>query len=242
MARVSYISPLQFEKADALATALMGGNALKVLLSDQRAAIATDLRKGVGNYSPVIPYMPRKVTAYIDTQRIENFTGDKAKAVLTSMNFGGQVIFDAGKNEQINLRQELIRLKAMLEAASGHSILKRYKTTFAFWVGGKVMSSLPPEGEFAIGGVVNTHSYAPKVECRNWPRAYRKVWLAVNRIAYKRRMDIRIRNLQGITEENEGRPWPSPVIELGYLNTMKGKTGNFLGRQRCNKQSIFPIK
>jgi hypothetical protein len=158
------------------------------------------------------------------------------------MTFGGQVIFSSEGLEQIDLRRELINLKNMLKMASGHGILGRYRTTFKFWVGGQVMDTLPLDGDFAIGGIVNTHSYAPKVECPNWPRPYRIVWRLVNRIAYKRRMDVRIRNLQGITEVNKGRPWPSPIIELGYLNTMRGKTGNFLGRQRCNRQQgIFRI-
>lgn len=242
MARPVYLDPRSFAKADALLKATLGDNALKALLKDQRECIAYDLKEGVGIYDPVIPYMRRKVTAVINTSTYKNFTGDKPTAVFTKMNFGGQVIFSSEEEVPVNLRNELIRLKAILESASTHGILYRYKSTFAFWVGGKVVSVLPPEGNFSIGGVVNTHSYAPKVECNLWPRPYRFVWRIINSVKYKRRMDVRIRNLQDITEVNDGHTWPSPIIELGYLNTMRGKVGNFLGRQRCKRnQGVFPI-
>jgi len=241
MARSAYIDPRSFARADALIRATLGDNALRVLLTDQREAIAYDLKYGVGTYDPVIPYMRRKVDALIGTQRLKDFDGDKPTLVRRKMPFATRVIFSQDEEQEIDLRRELILLRAMLMAASSNNVLFRYRTTFKFWIGGQVMNFLPPNGDFAIGGVVNTHSYAPKVECQKWFRPYRLVWRIVNRVDRKRRMDVRIRNLQGITEVSKGRPWPSPVIELGYLNSMRGKTGNLLGRQRCNGQTVFPI-
>ena len=242
MARYAYLNPAQFTRSNALVRATLGGDALTVLLRDQRGAISLDLREGVGDYTPVIPYMRKSVLAIINTTRIENFTGDKARAVETRMNFGGQVIYSSEVEAELDLRRELQLVKHMLEAVSTHGVLHRYRRSFKYWVGGRVMDQLPPNGEFAIGGIVNTHSYAPKVECRLWFRIFRQVWSSVRAVRNSRRMDVRIRNLQGVTEVNQGRAWPSPVIEIGYLNSMNGKTGNFLGRQRCRRnQKIFDI-
>lgn len=238
MANRRVMSRTAWAQGDVLMREYFGGNVKQVLLNDQREAIGNDLK--VEKY-----HMPRRVNAKVGTITYKNFTKDKERTARKQMPFSSLLIFSSDSVD-VDIKAFARYIYSLLMAATSPwpELGVRYRSTFVYVIGGKKYRTLPTGDDYSIIGISNTHSYSPKIECTNWPRPFRTVWRQINRVANTRRMDLRIRNLQGFTEENEGRAWPAPVIEVGYANTMRtgGRgVGNALGRQRCKKQRLFPV-
>ena len=185
--------------------------------------------------------VPRKpITARVGLQHLKNFDGSIPR-LLQKMELGEQAILTPASDSQtIDLRKIAVDIRKALFLASpfrtGH-----YRSSFRFVVGNTMTRTIPTEGSFSIIGVTNFAAYAPTLENPTWHRPFNRVWPRVRKQALIEGFDARITYLGHASEDQPTSRgvvrYAAPVIQIGYLNTMRGQTGRRPARHRRNRRT-----
>jgi len=209
-----------------------------------KAMFTADMREDIGRITRGderygnLP--PKPVTVRVGLTHIKNFDGSIPR-LLQKMELGEQAILTPASDSQtIDLRKIAVDIRKALFLASpfrtGH-----YRNSFRFVVGNTVSRTVPTEGSFSIIGVTNIAAYAPTLENPTWHRVFNTVWRRVIKQARAEGFDARITYLGHASEEQSTSRgvvrYAAPVIQIGYLNTMRGQTGRRPARHRRNRRT-----
>jgi len=170
--------------------------------------------------------IPTPADVKVGTSFRSDYKGDPL-SLLKKTPWAGITIFErAGAGAQVDLREELrIIYRMLLAAASPFQRSGKYAQSFRFQVGGNLSRSVPFT-DFNIAGITNVAAYASSLEGSRTRNIFRRVFTKVQARARKLGYDARYTFLLGVAEGSKSvSSYPAPVIQIGYLNTMRGKTG-----------------
>jgi hypothetical protein len=253
----AYLRPESFRSGDALFRALTGQNALNYLLNLQRDMVAWEIQQ-------TEPDLPTPMDALVGGQTIKDFQGDKSELARARMPFATTLRFVApdARGADIDFVKEARMI--MIEVRGRFSIRpgKRpndpqmpYHKAFRFMVGGSAYIQPPPNESFTIIGITNIANHASTLENPTWPQPFRKCFTQfVRRRAKAMGYEARFRYLGGSSEgythrgirpdPNRKQSYPRwinyavPIIEIGPLGSMGGKTGIWRARHGRNRRRM----
>ena len=218
----------------ALMTKHFGQNPLRQLWQDQVIALEEDLNGEERN-------MPDVVDARVGSGTFKDYKGDKSQLLKKRMRFAERAVFSSEGLQDIDLVALARELYADLWAAT--PVLTGYLRQHLFYVvGSDVLRVVRPGIDASIIGVINIAPYAAKHDMPGWSRPFHRVLRKWMQRARRENFDVRYRFLQGesvpqrLRREGRTAQYASPVIEIGYLNSMRGRTGNQQIRQRGRRR------
>ena len=182
---------------------------------------------------------PKPITARVGLTHIKNFDGSIPR-LLRKMEIGERAILTPGNiTQDVNLLRIILAIRKALYLASpirtGH-----YRSSFRFVVGGGMFKAVPVTDDFSIIGITNIAAYASTLENPTWHRPFNRVWPRVRKQARIEGFDARITYIGQASEETQTSEGPFtyaiPIIQIGYLNTMRGETGRRPARHRKSRR------
>lgn len=196
---------------------------------DRYAMLADDLKSDIVAMSRLDePRLPKSVDGQVNGTVFRDYKGSKT-ALLAQTRLGKtSVLTPRGGFVEVDLRLEVRKLYAQL-IANSPILSGEYRRSFKYVVDGDVVATLPPAGELYRVGVINTADYASTLENPSWPRPFNLTWRKFFK-EVKGRMDARMYYFTP-----EGGRYAAPIIEIGYLNSMR-RTGIQPARHRRNRR------
>lgn len=195
-----------------------------------RQALEADLRRVVAEgLARDEARLTDTVDAIAGSKRYQRYSGPKPR-LANDMGLDEKIlIVPVGAFGSLDLAAIARSLLGVLVAAtpvlSGH-----LRGSYRFTIGDQVLDSLPADARFSIVGVINIAAYASVNENPGWTQPYRRAWTWIARKAREDGFDARFRyrletGEQVTTRQRGTFSYPAPIIEIGYLNTMRGRTG-----------------
>jgi hypothetical protein len=173
--------------------------------------------------------IPETVDGQVGLNVVKNYSGSK-RTLLGKMPWASiAVLTPVGGFQRADLTGELRWLMQTLRAAaSPFTRTGNYRSSFMYVVGGTVQRGLPQgdEDQWTIAGVTNTAVYASALENMRAHNVFRRTFTKVQSRARAKNYDVRMDYLSEVSEPSpKGFSYPSPVIWIGQLNSMRGRTG-----------------
>jgi len=173
--------------------------------------------------------IPEIVDGRVGLNNIKDYEGSKAR-LLEKMPWASvAVLTPAGQFARPDLTEELRWLyQALVTASSPFASTGNYRASFRYVVGRTVSRGLPKgdEGQWTVAGVTNIAAYASALENMRSRNVFRRTFSKVQTRARSKNYDVRMDYLNEVSElGTKGFSYPSPVIWIGQLNSMRGRTG-----------------
>jgi hypothetical protein len=168
--------------------------------------------------------IPETVEGRVGTTNVRNYSGSKAKLLKDKSTWASvSVLTPVGGFQRADLTGELRWvMQTLLAAASPFASSGRYRSSFRYVVGGVPQRGIPRGDKWTLAGVTNVAAYASALENMREHKVFRRTFTKVQARARLKNYDARMFYLTGVSE---GRKYPSPMIQIGQLNSMRGKTG-----------------
>jgi hypothetical protein len=167
--------------------------------------------------------IPEVVDGRVGMQNVNDYRGSK-RALLARMPWASvAVLTPVGGFQRTDLTGELRWImQALIAAASPFGRSGRYRSSFRYVVGGAPQRGIPRGDKWTLAGVTNIAPYASALENMRERKIFRRVFTKVRSRARAKNYDARMFYLIGVSE---GRKYPAPYIQIGQLNSMRGKVG-----------------
>ena len=210
------------------------------------AQLRADLRKDLKRVTArdkVYGNLPRApLDALVGRSRLRDYKSDPVLLVASTRLGDTTVLTPAGALQDIDLVAEAQWVYNTLRLASPVRS-GRYRSSFRYTVGGKLLRSPPRGATFSVIGVTNIAPYASVLENPTWPRPFREAWKLVLKRSKQVPFDCRLTYLVGVSEQRprtgggREKPYASPVLEIGYYNSMRRTgTGILPARRKRNRR------
>jgi hypothetical protein len=177
--------------------------------------------------TPTPPY-----TVRIGTTRLTKQTGSLS-LIFDRTKLGDTTIASAGADVRIDLTKELQWLMVHLKLRSP-VVTGNYRKSMRYVVAKSLSEILPRGSSWTVAGVTNVAVYASALENVRRLQTFRRVFTQVQSRAKAQGYDARMDYLaETAAPSNKGLRYPTPVIWIGQLNSMRGRTGiQFKKRRR----------
>jgi hypothetical protein len=173
--------------------------------------------------------IPEVVDGRVGLRNVNSYRGSK-RALLAQMPWASvAVLTPVGGFARVDLTGELRWLmQTLIAASSPFTRTGKYRSSFRYVVGRTVQRGLPrgDQGQWTIAGVTNIAAYASALENMRARNIFRRTFTKIQSRARNKNYDVRMDYMSETSElGSKGFAYPSPVIWIGQLNSMRGRTG-----------------
>ena len=171
--------------------------------------------------------IPKVVDGRVGLRNVKGYKGSKRK-LLREMPWASiAVLTPVGGFARADLTGELRWLmQALIAASSPFASSGHYRSSFRYVVGASAQRGIPRGNQWTIAGVTNVAAYASALENMRSKQVFRRVFSKLQTRSRKKNYDVRLTYLLNTTEiSGKGISYPAPVIQIGQLNSMRGRTG-----------------